>query len=53
MKMTPGKAFEEWWKRKGHLFPEDLKYGFWLAFNDGWHIALVEEYKENTISDDD
>ena len=35
--MTVNESFEDWWQRKGHLYPATMKEAVRLAFADGWY----------------
>jgi hypothetical protein len=32
-------SFEDWWSKKSHLLPANLKDMFGIAFKDGWYRA--------------
>jgi hypothetical protein len=42
-KMTPRESFEEWWLRRGHLYPPTMKEAVWIAFVDSWYRAIKSE----------
>lgn len=32
-------SFEDWWSKRGSMYPPSLKHGIGLAFRDGWYRA--------------
>lgn len=35
--MNINESFEDWWLKRGHLYPAELKAGIGVAFRDGWY----------------
>lgn len=42
-------SFEDWYEKRGHLFPTTSKEALWIVFSDGWYRRQkYDEMKRGT-----